>query len=75
MSPGVGPASPDLRSKLQQIEEQLQLAMQEYPARLAVDRLKLALALTKFVRTQLDLDATVEQSVPGSIRVGSAPQL
>jgi hypothetical protein len=66
--------SPDLRAKLQQIEEQLQLAMHEYPARIAVERLKLALALTKFVRTQLDLDAAVEQTIPGSIRIGSAPQ-
>jgi hypothetical protein len=65
--------SPDVRAKLQQIEEQLQLAMHEYPARIAVDRLKLALALTKFVHTQLDLDATVEQTLPGSIRIGIAP--
>jgi len=48
--------------------------MHEYPARIAVERLKLALALTKFVRTQLDLDAAVEQTIPGSIRIGSAPQ-
>jgi hypothetical protein len=66
--------SPDLRAKLQQIEEQLQLAMHEYPTRIAVERLKLALALTKFVRTQLDLDAAVEQTIPGSIRIASAPQ-
>jgi hypothetical protein len=63
-----------VHAKLQQIEEQLQLAMQEFPARIAVDRMKLALALTKFVRTQLDLDATVEHTIPGSIRIGSAPQ-
>jgi len=70
---GGAPLTPDALAKLQQIEEQLQLAMQEYPARIAVDRLKLALALTKFVRTQLDLDGTVEQTIPGSIRIGSAP--
>jgi hypothetical protein len=67
--------SADLRSKLHQIEEQLQLAMQEYPARIAIDRLKLALALTKFVRTQVDLDATVEHTQPGSVRAGASPQL
>ena len=49
--------SPDLKAKLLQIEEQLQLAMQEFPERIAVDRLKFALALAKFVRHQLDLDA------------------
>jgi hypothetical protein len=60
--------SPDLKAKLLQIEEQLQLALQEFPERIAVDRLKFALALAKFVRHQIDLDATVEQSIPGSVR-------
>ena len=36
--------SPDLKAKLVQIEEQLQLAMQEFPERIAIDRLKFALA-------------------------------
>jgi hypothetical protein len=62
------PARPDLRAKLQQIEEQLQLAMQEFPERIAVDRLKFALALAKFVRHQIDLDATIEQSMPDALR-------
>jgi len=67
--------SPDLKAKLLQIEEQLQLAMQEFPERIAIDRLKFALALAKFVRHQIDLDATVEQSIPGAVSVGrSAPQ-
>ena len=56
--------SPELKGKLLQIEEQLQLAIQDYPERIAVDRLKFALALAKFVRHQIDLDATVEQSAP-----------
>jgi hypothetical protein len=60
--------SPDLKAKLLQIEEHLQLALQEFPERIAVDRLKFALALAKFVRHQIDLDATVEQSIPGSAR-------
>lgn len=54
----------ELTVKLLQIEEQLQLAMQEYPERIALDRLKFVLALAKFVRHQIDLDATVEQSAP-----------
>ena len=55
---------PELKAKLLQIEEQLQLAIQDFPERIAVDRLKFVLALAKFVRHQIDLDATVEQSIP-----------
>ena len=66
--------SPELRAKLLQIEEQLQIVMQEYPERIAIERLKFALALAKFVRNQLDQDATVEQSIPSSIKIGRAPQ-
>jgi len=55
----------ELKAKLQQIEEQLHLAMNEFPERIALERLKFALALAKFVRQQIDLDATVEQSIPG----------
>jgi len=66
--------SPDLKAKLLQIEEQLQLAMQEFPERIAIDRLKFALALAKFVRHQIDLDATVDQSVPGSVKAGRPTQ-
>ena len=76
MSTGVGVAraTPDLKSKVQQIEEQLQLAQQEYPERIALDRVKFALALAKFVRSQLDRDATVEQTIPpGTVRVGRLP--
>ena len=58
------PPSPEIKGKLLQIEEQLQLAIQDYPERIAVDRLKFVLALAKFVRHQIDLDATVEQSSP-----------
>ena len=54
MTIGMPPVTADLRSKVQQVEEQLQLAMQEYPERLAIERLKFALALTKFVRSQID---------------------
>ena len=66
--------SPDLKAKLLQIEEQLQLAMQEFPERIAIERLKFALALAKFVRHQIDLDATVDQSVPGSVKAGRPTQ-
>lgn len=68
--------SPDLKAKLLQIEEQLLLAMQEFPERIAIDRLKFVLALAKFVRHQIDLDATVDQtqSIPGAVRVGRPTQ-
>ena len=66
--------SPDLKAKLLQIEEQLQLAMQEFPERIAIDRLRFVLALAKFVRHQLDIDATVEQSMPGSNTSGRSAQ-
>ena len=65
--------TPELRAKMLQIEEQLQIVMQEYPERIAIERLKFALALAKFVRSQLDQDATVEQTIPSSIKIGRAP--
>lgn len=55
---------PELRARLQQIEEQLHLAIQDFPERIAVERLKFVLALAKFVRHRIDLDATVEQTSP-----------
>lgn len=67
--------TPELRAKLVQIEEQLQLVMQEYPERIAMERVKFALALAKFVRSQLDQDATVEQTIPSSIKIGRTSQL
>jgi hypothetical protein len=65
--------TPELRAKMLQIEEQLQIVMQEYPERIAMERLKFALALAKFVRSQLDQDATIEQTIPSSIKIGRAP--
>ncbi|HET7671841.1 MAG TPA: hypothetical protein VFK84_15640 [Burkholderiales bacterium] len=64
MSAMLPPVSADLKAKLLQIEEQLQFAIREHPNRIALDRIKFALALAKFVRHQVDLDATVDQSLP-----------
>lgn len=64
MSAMLPPVSADLKAKLLQIEEQLQYAIREHPNRIALDRIKFALALAKFVRHQVDLDATVDQSLP-----------
>ncbi|HYL91440.1 MAG TPA: hypothetical protein VEU32_22010 [Burkholderiales bacterium] len=67
--------APELKAKLQQIEEQLHLAIQDFPERIAVERLKFVLALAKFVRHQIDLDATVEQTSPEAMRLRQrAPQ-
>ena len=76
MSSAIGAArgAIDLKSKMQQIEDQLQLAQQEYPERIALDRVKFALALAKFVRSQLDVGPSVEQTIPpGAVRVGKLP--
>ena len=66
--------SADLKAKLLQIEEQLQFAIREHPNRIALDRIKFALALAKFVRHQIDLDATVETSVPDLDGAGQTRQ-
>lgn len=62
----------ELQRKTEQLEEQLQLAVKEYPNRSALERLKFAMALARFMRTELhmaasqqrlndDPDATVDQ--------------
>jgi hypothetical protein len=68
----ISSSAAELKAKLQQIEEQLQLAMKEYPEDIALDRLKFSLALARFIRQQIDLDATVEQSIPAPY-AGSRP--
>lgn len=65
---------PELRNKMVQLEEQLQLAMQEYPERIAIERVRFALALAKFIRSQVDVDATVEQSLPPLFKPGRSPR-
>ena len=42
--------------KLDQIEENLRLAIGEFPGHSALDRLKFALAHIQFIRTQMALD-------------------
>jgi len=71
---GAARAALDLKSKVQQIEDQLQLAQQEYPERIALDRVKFALALARFVRSQLEAEPGAERTIPpGTVRVGRAP--
>lgn len=71
----MGGLTPELKGKMLQVEEQLQLAMQEYPQRIAIERVRFALALAKFIRSQLDVEATVEQSVPASLNLGRPSRL
>jgi hypothetical protein len=51
----------DLENKAAQIEEQLQLVVKEYPDRIALDRLKFAMSLTRFMRTQLHINAAEQR--------------
>jgi len=56
--------SGDVAAKLTQIEEQPELAIKEYPGRIAIDRLKLALALARFCHTELHIESSGIRSVP-----------
>jgi hypothetical protein len=71
----MGGLAPELKGKMLQVEEQLQLAMQEYPQRIAIERVRFALALAKFLRSQLDVEATVEQSAPAGFNLGRSSHL
>jgi hypothetical protein len=57
--------------KLRQIEEQLDLALRHYPERIALERIKFALALTRFIRMQNDLDSEATLPNPSAPRVAS----
>ncbi len=56
--------------KLDQIEENLKSAVGEFPNLSALDRLKFALALIQFIRTQMALD---EKATAASARVPESP--
>ena len=51
-----------IAEKLSQIEEQLRGVVEEHPNRIALDRVKLALALTR--HCQMQLDAARDLRVP-----------
>ena len=51
----------ELERKTEQIEEQLQLAVKEYPDRSALERLKFATALTRYMRTELHMAASQQR--------------
>ena len=47
----------EFRAKLEQIQEQAQLTLEELPLRLAKDRLRLIIGLARYLQTELQLGA------------------
>ena len=58
--------------KLQQIQEQAQLTLDELPVRLARDRLRLIIGLARYLSTSLDVN-WAEVTVPGTAAAVKAP--
>jgi len=67
--------SKQMATKIEQIAEQLRLAISEYPNRIALDRIKFALSLTHFVSAQIYIDknATIPDATPPDSTVSDAP--
>ena len=57
--------------KLDQIEQNLKHAVSEFPGPSALDRVKFALALIQFIRTQVGLDADAAASASSARAPGS----
>jgi hypothetical protein len=56
------PASSTVFQKLVQIEQELTMALSDFPHQIALDRMKYARGLARLARTQIELDADV--SIP-----------
>ena len=56
----------EMLAKLAQIQEQAQLTLDELPLRLAKDRLRLIIGLSRYLSTMLDVnwDRTQEMTMP-----------
>jgi hypothetical protein len=54
----------EILAKLQQIQEQAQLTLDELPLRLAKDRLRLIIGLARYLSTTVDM-TRAEMSLPG----------
>ena len=54
----------EILAKLKQIEEQAQLTLDELPLRLAKDRLRLIIGLTRYLSTTVDMSWDDEATVP-----------
>ena len=61
----------EILAKLEQIQEQAQLTLDELPLRLAKDRLRLIIGLARYLSTTVDMTRT-EMSLPGISEGGAA---
>ena len=68
----------ELLAKLQQIQEQAQLTLDELPLRLAKDRLRLIIGLARYLSTTIDVNWQDELSAAaaedGAKRPSAAPR-
>jgi len=64
----------ELLSKLAQIQEQAQMTLDELPLRLAKDRLRLIIGLTKYLVTAANMNP-VDQPLPVENSAGDDPRL
>ena len=62
----------EILTKLQQIQEQAQLTLDELPLRLAKDRLRLIIGLARYLGTTVELSWDEPPSVPAE--AGAKPQ-
>lgn len=52
----------ELLMKLAQIEEQARLTLEEFPQNLTKERQRMIIALTRYIRTELSMNAPAVQS-------------
>lgn len=64
----------ELLSKLAQIQEQAQMTLDELPLRLAKDRLRLIIGLTKYLATAANMNPA-DQHPPVENSAGDEPRL
>ena len=56
----------EILAKLEQIQEQAQLTLDELPLRLAKDRLRLIIGLARYLSTTVDINWEESPSVPAA---------
>jgi hypothetical protein len=66
----------EILAKLEQIQDQAQLTLDELPLRLAKDRLRLIIGLARYLQTAVDLaaDQYGEEPSPAAAGDGEPPQ-
>jgi hypothetical protein len=66
----------EILAKLEQIQEQAQLTLDELPLRLAKDRLRLIIGLARYLATTVELSASAAPVVEGAVtRPLAAPRV